>query len=87
MKIYYGVEDCYMDITKKVVFCKRDKDNNNYFISSDDVHRASIFGDPVYGVLKHIITISYDKTRNTYKIKRYEDNVDILISRKEYEEF
>ena len=86
MKIYYGVEDNYKDITKKVVFCNRDKENKSYIIPSNDVKRSELFGDHIYGVMKHILIITYNKDKDVYQIKRYNDDVDIFISRKEYME-
>lgn len=86
MKIYYGIEDSYKDVTRKIVFCKRDRDNINYVIPSNDVKRSELLGDHLYGILKHIIILTYNKEKDMYTIKRYNDDVDVFISRKEYME-
>lgn len=62
-KILYGIEGSYIDITQKVfetcVF------QGQICIPSDDNLRAFIFGDPVFGKVKHI-KIQVDKERNFF---------------------
>ncbi len=64
IKILYGVENNYRDVTYDAYFFLRK--NNKICIPMGDITRADIFGDFIYGVLKHI--------------KIYlEDNQEILI--------
>ena len=52
MKIFYGIEEEYIDVTKvchlKLIV------NGILTIPVGDDNRAEIFGDPLYGVVKHI---------------------------------
>ncbi len=70
IKILYGIEDNYRDVTYDAyIFLMK---NNKIKIPPGDLVRANIFGDFIYGVLKHI--------------KIYlEDNQEILL--KDEEEF
>lgn len=52
MEIYYGIEGHYIDVTYKChVKLKKD---NIITIPSTDIARARVFGDPIYGKVKHI---------------------------------
>lgn len=85
IKILYGIENSYLDITKKVVFCKRDKEGKNYIIPSNDLKRSELFGDPAYGFVKNIIIIKEKRGINDiYTVKTYSENQQILIDREEY---
>ncbi len=70
IKILYGIENNYRDVTYDAyIFMTQ---NNKIRIPSGDIARANVFGDFIYGVLKHI--------------KIYlEDNKEIML--KEYEEY
>jgi hypothetical protein len=61
MRILYGIENNYLDITEKVfnnyIF------NNTIIIPSCDIKRANIFGDPIHGIEKHIIIEENDKKK------------------------
>ena len=52
MKIYYGVEGNYTDVTyiAKIKLLK----NGVLKIPPNDVERAKILGDPIFGIVKHI---------------------------------
>jgi FkbM family methyltransferase len=52
MKIFYGVENNYVEITGQVL--EKCLKNNEIYIPSNDNLRAVMFGDPLYGVLKNI---------------------------------
>jgi FkbM family methyltransferase len=52
MSIYYGVENNYIDVT--YICHLRLKADGVITIPASDDKRAQIFGDPVYGVVKHI---------------------------------
>lgn len=55
MKIYYGVPHFYKDITE---LCYTKCLNQDLFIfPNEDTKRSSIFGDPIYGVIKHILVV------------------------------
>jgi GR25 family glycosyltransferase involved in LPS biosynthesis len=58
--IKYGTKEKNIDITKIVL----DKltNNNNIYIPSDDNYRASLFSDPIYGVLKKIFITDLNDT-------------------------
>lgn len=59
MKILYGTKETRIDITK---YCFENLSENNVItIPSGDVKRASIFSDPMYGVLKKIYLVMEDK--------------------------
>jgi len=55
MQFYYGFESNYADITS-IVYSKCIQDGIVY-IPADDNVRAKLFGDPFYGILKHIKTV------------------------------
>jgi len=52
MSIYYGIENNYIDVT--YICHLRLKEDGVITIPASDDKRANIFGDPVYGVVKHI---------------------------------
>lgn len=59
VRIDYGIEDKYVDITKIcqskcIVWCDKQTNINYVSLPSTDVELAQLFGDPVYGKLKHI---------------------------------
>ena len=53
MKFLYGIQNNYIDITNVVY--ERCIINNKIHIPSNDLARASIFGDPLIQVVKHIV--------------------------------
>ena len=53
MKFLYGVQNNYIDITNVVY--EKCIINNKIHIPGDDLSRASIFGDPLIQVVKHIV--------------------------------
>ena len=53
MKFLYGIQNNYIDITD-IVYNKCII-NNKIYIPSNDLTRASIFGDPLIQVVKHIV--------------------------------
>jgi len=72
MIILYGTEENYIDVSQKALlytFLFHDKDLNKIYIPKTDKARSLIFGDPLYGVLKHI-NIDGNK---------YDDNVEINL--------
>lgn len=52
MKIYYGIENNYIDVTD--ICLSRLMKNNIITIPSDDSNRANFFTDPLLGILKKI---------------------------------
>lgn len=52
MKIYYGIQDNYTDITQLVF--EKCFDGKSIIIPKNDVSRSQLFGDPLRKVLKHI---------------------------------
>lgn len=59
MMILYGTKDNNIDITK---YCFENLMQNNVItIPSGDVRRASMFSDPLYGVLKNIYVVDADE--------------------------
>lgn len=52
MKVFYGTETKYVDVT--YICHKKLVKNNILTIPKSEYERAKIFGDPIYGVLKHI---------------------------------
>lgn len=91
MKILYGVENNYLDITDKVKEICYNSDIQEFVIPKTDEERAYLFGDPIYGVVKHILIFHtiYDdisdmsNISNTNKkeiIQRYDNDASIRIS-------
>lgn len=85
MKILYGVENNYLDITDKVKEICYNSDIQEFVIPKTDEERAYLFGDPIYGVVKHILIFHtiYDDITNTNKkeiIQRYDNDASIRIS-------
>lgn len=77
MIIFYGIEDNYVDVTKKVLlynYLFHDKELKKIYIPSKDVKRSFIFGDHVYGKVKNILI--KDKNGDTL----YDENTDIEFS-------
>jgi len=66
--VLYGAQDSYLDVTKAVL--ENCVYNDKIYIPSDDTSRSEIFGDPMFGVLKHIKIIHQ---------KEYVFEVDIEI--------
>jgi FkbM family methyltransferase len=73
LKILYGIENNYRDITKKALIyhAKHNKSSNILHIPTNDNLRASMFGDHIFGVLKHIVIDNQIYDHNT------EINIDI----------
>ena len=81
MEIYYGIENNYKEVTY-IAFTKCYKEGK-LIIPDNDGKRSYIFGDPLYGIVKHIL-INDTKTGNEYiydifsKINiKIKDNIDI----------
>lgn len=68
MKIYYGVPYFYKDITE-LCYTKCLKDKEILTFPNEDIKRSELFGDPIYGVRKHILVI----LENRVKIFREND--------------
>jgi len=62
IKIFYGIPDNVVDVTEIAI--QNFLVDNTLRIPINDNYRASVFGDPIYGVLKSIfigeITYPYD---------------------------
>lgn len=52
LKVYYGIEGKYIDVTEKAL--QNCLQNNILTIPKTDGERGRIFGDPIFGVVKHI---------------------------------
>lgn len=68
MSVLYGVEDNYKDVTMIVLqrcIVKGFGNSQDIAIPQGDDARAAIFGDPVYGKLKHIV-VKYDGKQLVY---------------------
>ena len=69
MRIYYGVEGRYHDVTH-LVLTRCIVGFNTAAIPCDDAHRCELFGDPVHDVVKHIkivdknVSTIYDHTKS-----------------------
>lgn len=75
MKIFYGDKQTFVDITDTVFEkCKHLGQSGQYIIPANDVRRAKIFGDPLYGVVKKIVIITDEKTQI------FDHNDEILIT-------
>jgi len=64
LHIFYGIENQYQDVTSQA-FNRLSKtsefiNNKRLIIPKTDEARANIFGDPFFGILKHIIVIKND---------------------------
>lgn len=59
VNIYYGVEGQYKDVTLDALH-KCPKKDNTLVIPAGEEERARLFGDPVYGKVKHIL-VEYPK--------------------------
>ena len=55
MKIYYGIQNHYNDVTNIVE--KKLCTNNKIEIPEGDLNRCKYFGDPIHGTLKHILIV------------------------------
>jgi hypothetical protein len=64
MKFFYGIENNYTDITNQVY--SKCIVNNKIKIPSNDNIRSQIFGDPLFGILKHIKVIFDDNANQIY---------------------
>ena len=72
MKIFYGTDSNFSDVTiKAFTNCFK---NGVLNIPAGDCNRAVYFGDPSFGILKHIKIINDNKT------DIYNHNVNISIS-------
>lgn len=54
MSVFYGVEGKLANMTSQALQ-KCEKRNGHLFIPAGDQERANLFGDPVYGQVKHIV--------------------------------
>lgn len=79
MKIYYGIEKFYIDITEKVNQLCYHKDKEEIIIPKTDDERAQLFGDPIYGSVKHILIVIDNENENQSKskeiIQRYDESI------------
>ena len=89
MRIFYGINNQVIDVTE---ICYNNlKKNNTIVIPKGDNARASIFGDPLFGILKKIfimqennnvieyddtLEIKIDLTNNNVTVSSEYDNVD-----------
>jgi FkbM family methyltransferase len=82
MIILYGIENHYVDITKKVFiynYIFHDKNLNKIYISGNDKYRSIIFGDQgMKDIVKHII-INNKKYENDINLPVYIKNKKDLI--------
>ncbi len=79
VKVSYGVDGNYVDITQKAFekcYLEREK---KLIIPKDDNLRAFLFGDPCYGVVKHIMTV-----KGICKLK-WKATEDVIVNVKEGE--
>ena len=78
-KFFYGDGKTMDDITKDVqLFCTfKDENSIKVFIPESDELRAAMFGDPLYGTLKHI-SVSYKNNPNT-KLFAHNEPVKLII--------
>lgn len=56
MIILYGVYENYIDVTK-ITLERCNRYNHFIIIPAGDYNRSSLYGDPIYGVVKNIIII------------------------------
>lgn len=87
IQIYYGIEHNYKDIT--YVAMNKCVKNNILIIPAGDSNRSEIFGDPIFGTLKHIMiknSNSNDKSKifNHDQIISYNLNKTDIDSYKNY---
>jgi GR25 family glycosyltransferase involved in LPS biosynthesis len=71
--IKYGSKNKNIDITDYVL--NKLINENMIQISNDDTYRASLFGDPLFGILKTIFITD----KSNVVIKEYKPNCDIII--------
>jgi hypothetical protein len=72
MNIFYGVNYRAIDITN--ICYDNLKTNNTIVIPKGDIARTSLFGDPLFGVLKKIFIMD-----NNGNMKEYDNSVEIKI--------
>lgn len=72
MRILYGSQDKYKDITE--ICYKKFQYKNQICIPDDDNNRAQLFGDPIWGTLKKI------RIEHNNIIKEYDDKQTIFIN-------
>lgn len=72
MKIFYGINSQSIDVSE---ICYNNlKKNNTIVIPKGDIARASIFGDPLFGILKKIFILDDNGV-----INEYDDSLEIKI--------
>ncbi|AYV85957.1 MAG: hypothetical protein Solivirus2_28 [Solivirus sp.] len=54
MRIYYGVQNNYVDVTE-LTFLGFDRFSNRILIPKGDHARSAVYGDHIYGTVKHIM--------------------------------
>ena len=59
MKIYYGIENVYQDVTNYFI-------KDRIFIPTNDNQRCLLFGDPLPNIVKHIKIEDDDKNVQIY---------------------
>ena len=70
-QILYGIENNYKDVTRKALLTT--VSGTHIHIPKNDNQRASIFGDHIYGILKHILLKTDEKTQI------YDDNTELIL--------
>lgn len=75
--ILYGIEKAYVDVTRKAILYHYLFNKNNKFrLPSSDDDRCNIFGDHLYGVVKHLIVVGSNGSKR-YDDGKLLDNIDI----------
>jgi len=85
IKIFFGIENKYIDVTY-ICYKKLVKDNI-LIIPKNDVERAKIFGDPIFGILKHIKINDKIYTENeevNISLPETKENIDLSLTRKNW---
>lgn len=72
-QVLYGLEENWIDVTLQCLYKCIYK--NQIIIPYTDEERANIFGDPIIGIIKHVVVV--DKIRNT--TTTYENETDIIL--------
>lgn len=74
MKILYGTENHYIDVTERAKeMCTI---GNTIIIPRTDEERGKLFGDPIFGQVKHILIVDYTHEENKKEIvQKYEQSI------------
>lgn len=80
LQIFYGVENNYQDVTQHALhrLSKTHEfiNNKQLIIPKTDTARAAIFGDPIVGIVKHILVVKNDQK----KVYHHSDDCVIDVS-------